>query len=132
MNFDRRLNRVVRLAHREAFFATVALLCLCLGLVRCTHQQVWVATGETIDGLGKTFLVTAHAIDAAYDAHLVTEPQYEKWRVFVKYFQPAYDLAADRWEHGDDSAAKHAAVVLAQLAAELAEFTSMSNPKGAP
>lgn len=103
-----------------------------LALVSCTHAQAWVAAGETVDGLGKTFLVTGHALDAAYDAHKVPEVQYRRWRAFVKYFKPTYDLAADRWEHGDDSAAKHAAVVLAQLAAELAEFTSPSDPKGAP
>ena len=112
--------------------ALAAVLALGLAIGGCTHAQAWVATGETVDGLGKAFLTTAGALDAAYDAKLVSEAQYDRWRVFVKYFKPTYDLAADRWENGDDTAAKHAAVVLAQLAAELAEWTSASNPQGAP
>ena len=102
---------------------------LVLLFVACTHAQVWVATGESIDALGKTFLVTGRALDAAYDAHQVDELQYAKWRAFVKYFKPTYDVAADRWLHGDDTAAEHAAAVLAALSAELATFAV---PKGAP
>jgi len=95
-----------------------------LALVSCTHTQAWVATGESIDALGKTFLATAAALDRAYDAKLVTEAQYDRWRAFVKYFKPTYDLAADRWLHGDDTAAEHAAAVLAALSAELATWAA--------
>lgn len=96
----------------------------------CQHTQAWAVSGESIDALGKTFLVTGQALDAAYDARQVTELQYEKWRAFVKYFKPTYDVAADRWLHGDDSAAEHAAAVLAALSAELAGFALPS--KGTP
>lgn len=109
------------------------LFCLLLAgaaqLNACTHTQAWVASGESIDALGKTFLATGQALDQAYDAHLVTEAQYARWRAFVPYFKATYDVAADRWLHADDSAAEHAAAVLAALSAELAAFAAM--PKGA-
>lgn len=95
--------------------------------VSCSHAQAYVATGESIDALGKTFLVTGQALDAAYDAHQVSEAQYERWRAFVKYFKPVYDGAADRWLHGDDTAARHAAAVLAALSAELAGYTALTS-----
>lgn len=103
-----------------------------LALVACTHQQAYVATGESIDALGKTFLVTGHALDDAYTAHQVTEAQYDKWRAFVKYFKPTYDVAADRFLHADDTAAEHAAAIIAALSAELAEFAALSAQKGGP
>lgn len=105
--------------------AVLALSCA----MACTHAQAWVASGESLDALGKTFLATGQALDAAYDAHLVTEAQYGRWRAFVGYFKPTYDLAADRWLHGDDSAAEHAAAVLAALSAELAGFTAMAGAR---
>lgn len=95
---------------------------LLLTLAACTHAQAWVATGESIDALGKTFLATGRALDAAYDAHQLSEAQYSKWRAFVKYFKPTYDVAADRWLHADDTAGEHAGAVLAALSAELATF----------
>lgn len=104
-----------------------------LALASCTHAQAWVATGESIDALGRTFLTTGQALDAEYTAGRVTEAQYERWRAFVKYFKPTYDVAADRWLHADDSAAEHAGAVLAALSAELGQFAALSAaPKGGP
>lgn len=88
----------------------------------CSHAKAWQVSGESIDALGRTFLTTGQVLDAAYDAHQVSEAQYEKWRAFVRYFKPVFDTASDRWLHGDDTAAQHAAAVLAALAAELATF----------
>lgn len=107
-----------------------AILSILFAGISCTHTQVWAASGESIDALGKAFLATGAAIDAAYDAKLVSEHDYERWRMFVKYFKPTYDVAADRWLHGDDTAAQHAAAVLAALSAELAGFTALT--KAAP
>ena len=95
--------------------------------ISCSHAQAWRVSGESIDALGKAFLATGAALDAAYDAHQVSEADYERWRAFVKYFKPTYDVAADRWLHGDDSAADHAGAVLAALSAELAGFTALTN-----
>lgn len=114
--------RTLRALHAAALIATLTALA-------CTHAQAWVASGESLDALGRTFLATGQALDAAYDAHLVTEAQYARWRAFVGYFKPTYDLAADRWLHGDDSAAEHAAAVLAALSAELAGFTAMAGAR---
>jgi hypothetical protein len=113
-----------------AMWLTVAVLWATPHLVACSHTQAWQASGEGIDALGKTFIATGQALDAAYDAHHVAEAQYAKWRAFVAFFKPTYDLAADRWLHGDDTAAEHAAVVLAALSAELATFALP--PKGGP
>lgn len=98
---------------------------LLLALASCAHGKAWQATGESIDALGQTFLLTAKAVDTAYDAKHLSEAEYARWRTFVRYFKPTYDMAADRWLHGDDTATEHAAVVLAALAAELATFTAM-------
>ena len=110
----------------------LALPLVLIVLAACTHAQAWRASGESIDALGRTFLETGRALDAAYDAKLVTEQQYDRWRAFVAYWQPVYDLAADRWLHGDDTASEHAAAVLAALSAELATFAVSSTPRGGP
>lgn len=105
--------------------AVVAVLALSCAM-SCAHTQTWVATGEGLDALGRTFLATGQALDAAYDAKLLSEADYDRWRAFVRYFKPTFDLAADRWLHGDDTATEHAAAVLAALSAELATFTAMT------
>lgn len=102
-----------------------------LALAACSHTQAYVATGESIDALGQTFVATGHALDAAYDAHRVSEAQYDRWRAFVKFFKPTYDMAADRWLHADETASEHAAAVLAALSAELATF-ALEPPKEVP
>jgi len=99
-----------------------AFIALAAITASCTHNQAWVASGESIDALGKTFLATGRALDAAYDAKKVPEVEYAKWRAFAAYFKSAHYLASDRWLHGDDTAAEHAAAVLAALSAELATF----------
>lgn len=112
---------------------TFSAACIALSLfvfgASCAHQQAWQVSGEGIDALGKSFLATGHALDAAYDAHQVSEAQYERWRQFSTHFKKVYDTAADRWLHGDDTASEHAAAVLAALSAELATFAV---PKGGP
>lgn len=109
---------------------TRALPIALLLFAACTHTQAWRASGESIDALGQTFLATGHALDAAYDAKLLPEAQYERWRAFARYAKPLYDTASDRWLHADDTASAHAAAVLAALSAELAGFTAMAG--GAP
>lgn len=115
--------RLYRSAHMSGSRRNYAAILSILFLgISCSHTQAYVASGESIDALGKTFLATGAALDAAYDKHLVTEQQYDRWRAFVKYFKPTYDMAADRWLHADETASEHAAAVLAALYAELATF----------
>lgn len=122
--------KLYRSAHMSATARKHAsLLSILLLGISCSHTQAWRVSGESIDALGKTFLATGAALDDAYRAGKVTEAQYERWRVFVKYFKPTYDVAADRWLHSDDSAGEHAAAVLAALSAELATFAA---PGGKP
>jgi hypothetical protein len=128
-DFDKRLASIVSHAQREGALAMLTVLALTLSIANCAHQRAWQVSGESIDALGRTFVSTGHALDAAYDAHRVSEAQYEKWRAFVTYFKPTYLLASDRWLHGDDTASEHAAAVLAALSAELATFAL---PKGTP
>lgn len=94
----------------------------------CTHTAAWRASGESIDALGQTFLLTAQAVDTAYDAKRLSEAEYARWRAFVAYFKPTFDLAADRWLHGDETASEHAAAVLAALSAELATWAAKGKP----
>lgn len=114
--------------NRPANATVAAMVALSLTIAACTHSQAWVASGESLDALGRTFLTTGQALDAAYDAKLVSEADYSRWRAFVPYFQATYDVAADRWLHADDGAAEHAAAVLAALSAELATFAAMGAP----
>lgn len=97
--------------------------------IACTHTQVWVASGESLVVLGESFVATGHAMDAALDAKTVDEATYRRWAAFARYFKPAYETAADRWLHSDDSASKHAAAVLASLSAELAEWAAVAGGK---
>jgi hypothetical protein len=128
-DFDARLNRIVRASHREGIFLALTALSAALAFAHCTHAQVWTATGTSIAMLGESHDACGHAMDAALDAHRVTPEQYRRWAAFSHYFRPAYDLARDRWLHGDDTAAEHSAAVLAALEAELAVYVAMS--KGA-
>ena len=91
--------------------------------VACAHTQVWRVSGEGLVTLSQTFLATGAALDEAYRAGKMTEAQYDRWRAFVRYFKPTYDVASDRWLHADQTAAEHAAAVLASLAAGLATFS---------
>lgn len=100
--------------------AALALLLL----VACTHQQAYVASGETLAQLGPAFKTTGLAMDAALDAHLVTPEQYRRWAAFAKYFKPTFDLACARWLSEDATASQHATAVLTALGAELATWTA--------
>lgn len=103
----------------------VVLLFLSLGLSSCSHAQAYVATGESVDALGQAYLATSKAMEVALDAHQVTPAQYRKWSAFAEYFRPLYDFACDRFLHYDESAQLHAAAVLAELSAELAEWSAL-------
>lgn len=92
----------------------------------CTHTQAYVATGESLVTLGETFVATGHLMDSALDKGAVTPEQYRRWAAFAHYFKPTYDVAADRWLHSDDTAAQHAAAVLAALSAELAGWVAIA------
>jgi hypothetical protein len=99
---------------------------LLLALASCAHDKAWVASGTSIAMLGESFVATGRLMDSALDSKAVTAEQYRKWAAFAHYFKPAYDLAADRWLHADDSATEHAAVVLTALAGELAAWTALA------
>lgn len=98
---------------------------LLLLALSCSHTQVWAASGESLDALGQAFVATGHAIDGAYAAGHLTQAQHDKWKAFAGFFKPTFDVACDRWLHGDDTAAQHAAAVLAALASELGEWESL-------
>lgn len=123
-DFDRRLNRVVRHARREGVFLTIAIAATLLGATHCAHEKAWRVTGEGLVTLQATYIATGKAIDAAHDKGLMTDAEYRKWAAFARYFAPTYDIAADRWLHGDDTATEHAAAVLAALSAELATWAA--------
>jgi len=108
----------LRLAANGAGFAAL------LFLASCAHEKAWRVTGEGLVTLQATYIATGRAIDAAHDKGLMTDAEYRKWAAFARYFAPTYDIAADRWLHGDDTATEHAAAVLAALSAELATWAA--------
>lgn len=103
----------------------LALLAL-LALAACTHEQAWVASGESIAALGTTYDTTGKLMDRALDEKLIDEATYRRWVAFCHYYRPLYDAARDRWLHSDDTAAEHAAAVLTALAAEVTQWGAVA------
>lgn len=95
--------------------------------VSCTHEQVWVASGESIAALGETYDTVGKAMDRALDEKRVDEATYRRWAAFCRYYKAVYDPARDRWLQSDDTAAEHAAAILAALAAELTQWGLVAN-----
>jgi hypothetical protein len=91
-------------------------------LLACTHQQAWVASGESIAAIGSTYDAVGAQMDRALDTKRIDEATYRRWAAFCHYYRPLYDTARDRWLHSDDPAAEHAAAVLAALSAELTQW----------
>ena len=92
----------------------------------CTHDQAWVASGESIAAIGTTYDTVGAQMDRALDAKRINEATYRRWVAFCHYYRPLYDTARDRWLHSDDTAAQHAAAVLAALAAELTQWGAVA------
>jgi hypothetical protein len=73
----------------------VKALLLAVSLSACATSAtatVNVAT-NSLDATGKLFLATAAALDAAYDAKMVSEMQYDAWRDFAARFKAAFAIA---------------------------------------
>ena len=105
---------------------SIAILALCATISACTHQQAWVASGETIAAIGTTFDTVGARMDAALDAKRIDEATYRRWAAFCNYYRAVYDPARDRWLNSDDTAAEHAAAVLAALSAEIAQWGTVA------
>ena len=91
-------------------------------IAACAHEQAWVASGETIAAIGTTYDTTGKMMDRALDAKVIDEATYRRWAAFCSYYRAVYDPARDRWLNSDDTAAEHAAAVLAALSAELTKW----------
>lgn len=102
--------------------AVLALSCA----MSCAHEQVWVASGESIAALGETYDTVGKQMDRALDEKRVDEATYRRWAAFCGYYRAVYDPARDRWLHSEDTAAQHAAAVLAALAAELTQWGAVA------
>lgn len=100
----------------------VAVFALGAAISACTHEQVWVASGESIAALGTTYDTVGKEMDRALDAKRIDEATYRRWAAFCHYYRPLYDAARERWLQSDDTAAEHAAAVLATLSAELTQW----------
>lgn len=107
--------------------AVVAVLALsCVMSMSCAHEQVWVASGESIAAIGETFDTVGKQMDRALDEKRIDEATYRRWFAFCHYYRAVYDPARDRWLHSEDTAAQHAAAVLAALAAEITQWGAVA------
>jgi hypothetical protein len=99
---------------------------LALALAACTHVDPYVASGESLNAAGQTFVTTSRAFDRAYDAGLITNAQYGTWAVFGRKFQATYPAALALWQAavhvGDAAQVGGARALVTQLVSELAVF----------
>lgn len=61
-----------------------------LGFVACATPKATLVTGETILGMGQTFVDVAKAYDQLHDQGIVSDEEYRDWAKFGKQFQPTY------------------------------------------
>jgi len=67
-------------------------LFLILALAGCATLTV-TKSAETLSALAEQFVASAKQIDGAYQAKLITEADYQKWRAFVPKFKLAFAQA---------------------------------------
>lgn len=61
-----------------------------LGFVACATPKATLVTGETILGMGDTFVQVADAYNQLHDQGIVTDEEYRDWKKFGLQFQATY------------------------------------------
>jgi hypothetical protein len=99
---------------------------LALALLSCAGTNPYVASGESLNATGQTFVQTSKLFDRAYDSGLITNAQYGEWAMFGRKFQALYPSAVALWQAavrvGDAAQIGGARALLTQLVGELAGF----------
>ena len=75
---------------RHRWGVAMVVLVLSLVMVSACATMTVTKTAETLTVLGTEFLSTAAQIDAAYQAKLIPETDYAKWRTFVPPFKKSF------------------------------------------
>lgn len=68
---------------------TLALVVAVTVVTACATLTV-TKSAETLSAIGEAFVSSHRQITEAYQAGLVTEPEYAKWRAFIPQFQRGY------------------------------------------
>jgi len=61
-----------------------------LGFVACATPKGTLITGETILGMGQTFIDTAAAYNQLHDQGIISDEDYRDWAKFARQFQATY------------------------------------------
>lgn len=105
------------------------LVFLVVLLTACATSTGFIVTGETLDGLGKTFVTVGQAYNKGLDAKTVTVEQYRAWAEYAKKFQQAYPPAVQLWKSSvavnDAALTKQANAVVTGLVTELAKLATV-------
>lgn len=97
-----------------------------LVLVKCTHTQAVVGSGEALDQLGDEFIAGAAALATAHEQGRVSDETYHRWQVFGEKFKATYHLAVQLWIAAADSRdadmTTQVGNIIAALGQEMAQF----------
>lgn len=92
----------------------------------CKGADPYIAAGQSLNGIGLQFVLVAHQMDIALDAHTVSAEEYQRWVTFGEHFQLVYPLAIGALEAakaaGDAVAAQRAQDTVVQLGQQLSQF----------
>lgn len=61
-----------------------------LGFVACATPKSTLITGETIHGMGQTFVDTASAYNQLHTQGIISQEDYDDWKKFGQQFQATY------------------------------------------
>jgi len=67
-------------------------------LPACTSDKGFLISGESLNALGQTFVVTGQAMNQMLDAKQVTPEQYKAWATFALNFQSVYPSCVQTWK----------------------------------
>lgn len=106
----------------------VALL-LALLLAACATSTGFIVSGESLDGVGKAFVITGQTYNRELDAKRITVDQYRQWAAFAKKFQASYGPAVQLWKSSiavnDAALTNQTDAIIVGLVTELAKLATV-------
>lgn len=106
-----------------------ALLAVVVLLAACATSTGFIVSGESLDAVGKAFVVTGQEYNKRLDAKTVTPEQYRHWAAFAKKFQTAYPAAVQMWKSSvavnDAALTKQSDALVVSLVSELAKLATV-------
>jgi len=74
----------------------IIALVLAFTLTACAGSSL-LGWGETLDALGKQFVVTTKMYNSLHDSNLITDEEYRQYAEFARTFKVFYPQAVDAW-----------------------------------